>query len=91
MLRRRLPTGLRRTTSTKSQSWALSPVFRLLLAGVWVTPAPSCRVHFKSISEGSGDAPSKIKALRAAGIVVSESAGHIGKHMLEEMKRHKLA
>lgn len=52
---------------------------------------PSCRVPRTTNVEGSGDAPSKIKALRDAGIVVSESAGLIGKHMLEEMKRHKLA
>ena len=59
--------------------------------GVWAMLVPSCRVPRTTNVEGSGDAPSKIKALRDAGIVVSESAGLIGKHMLEEMKRHKLA
>lgn len=43
------------------------------------------------VQKGKGDAPSKIKALEEAGIVVSKSPSLIGKHMLEEMKRHGLA
>lgn len=43
------------------------------------------------VQKGKGDAQSKIKALEEAGIVVSKSPSLIGKHMLEEMKRHGLA
>jgi len=39
------------------------------------------------VQQGKGDAVSKIKALEAAGIVVSKSPSLIGKHMSEEMKR----
>lgn len=43
------------------------------------------------VQKGKGDAQSKIKALEEAGIVVSRSPSLIGKHMLEEMKKHNLA
>ncbi|CAM6001058.1 unnamed protein product [Sphagnum balticum] len=43
------------------------------------------------VQKGKGDAVSKIKALEEAGIVVSKSPSLIGKHILEEMKRHGLA
>lgn len=43
------------------------------------------------VQQGKGDAVSKIKALEAAGIVVSKSPSLIGKHMLEEMKKAGLA
>ena len=43
------------------------------------------------VQAGKGDAPSKIKALEAAGITVSKSPSLIGKHMLEEMKKAGLA
>jgi succinyl-CoA synthetase alpha subunit len=75
--------GLKRITSRRNQWLVSSPVSQPLLAGVWATQEPSCKVSYLAILEGSGDAPSKIKALRDAGIVVSESAGLIGKHMLE--------
>ena len=43
------------------------------------------------VQKGKGDAPSKIKAMEEAGIVVSKSPSQIGKHMLEVMKKHGLA
>ena len=89
--RRKLLIGSRRTTRRRNQWLALSQEFPHHLDGAWVMLALSWKVLSEIHVEGSGDAPSKIKALRDAGIVVSESAGLIGKHMLEEMKRHKLA
>lgn len=43
------------------------------------------------VQKGKGDAPSKIKAMEEAGIVVSKSPSLIGKHMLEQMKKAGLA